>query len=222
MKKCIVSADNALRRLLDIIAATTGLILLSPLFLAISFLVKKHDGGPIFYRATRIGKNGRSFRLYKFRTMVVHADLHGSGITTDGDKRITTVGKRLRKTKLDELPQLLNVVLGDMSLVGPRPEDPRYVELYTLDQWQVLSVRPGITSAASLVYRHEEQMLIGQDWENVYRKQIMPAKLAIDLEYLARRTLLTDVGLILRTIVAMFLTRPRSNVGLVRSAPEKQ
>lgn len=118
--------------------------------------------------------------------------------------RITPVDRWLRRTKLDELPQLLNVLIGEMSLVGPRPEDPRYVALYTPEQRRVLRARPGITGAASLAYRHEEQMLAGPDWEIVYRTQVLPAKLTIDLNYLSRRSLRTDLRLILRTIAAMF------------------
>jgi lipopolysaccharide/colanic/teichoic acid biosynthesis glycosyltransferase len=196
--------DPILKRLIDMLAAAAGLILLSPLLVVISVAIKAYDGGPIFYRACRVGKDGWVFRLYKFRTMVVNADRQGPMVTTSGDMRITPLGRRLRRTKLDELPQLLNVLFGDMSLVGPRPEDPRYVTLYTQQQRRILSVRPGITSAASLVYRHEEQMLSGPQWESVYRNQVMPAKLGIDLNYLSKRTLWSDIGIILRTIAVMF------------------
>jgi len=127
----------------------------------------------------------------------------GPGITTSGDPRITRIGAWVRRHKVDELPQLVNVIAGDMSLVGPRPEDPRYVALYTPEQRQILQVRPGITSAASLAYRNEEQMLSGPNWQDTYIHEVMPAKLAIDLDYLARRNLLTDLTLILRTIGAM-------------------
>jgi lipopolysaccharide/colanic/teichoic acid biosynthesis glycosyltransferase len=200
----IARLDPVLKRLFDVLAAAVGLALLSPLLVAIGVAVKAYDQGPIFYRATRVGKGGRVFRLYKFRTMVVDADRQGPVVTTNGDTRITPVGRRLRHTKLDELPQLLNVLVGDMSLVGPRPEDPRYVALYTPEQQQVLSVRPGITSAASLIYCHEEQILSGPGWESMYRNEVMPAKLAIDLEYLSRRTLWTDTILVLRTIAVIF------------------
>jgi lipopolysaccharide/colanic/teichoic acid biosynthesis glycosyltransferase len=195
--------DPVLKQSFDVIASAAGLLVLSPLFIAISLAVKLNDGGPVFYRARRVGRGGRLFRLYKFRTMRVDADKKGPGITASGDTRITRIGRWLRRTKLDELPQLLNVLLGDMSLVGPRPEDPRYVALYTPEQRQVLSVRPGITSAASLAYRNEEQLLTGPNWETVYREEVMPAKLAIDLEYLSQRTLQTDIQLILRTIGAL-------------------
>lgn len=195
--------DLTLRRALDVGAAALGLLVLSPVLGGIALAVKLYDRGPVCYRAARIGKDGQPFRLYKFRSMVVGADRQGPGITVGGDRRVTPLGRRLRRTKLDELPQLLNVLRGEMSLVGPRPEDPRYVALYTPGQRAVLRVRPGITSAASLLYRHEEQVLAGADWEARYRDEVMPAKIAIDLDYLARRSLRSDLGLIARTVVAM-------------------
>jgi lipopolysaccharide/colanic/teichoic acid biosynthesis glycosyltransferase len=185
----------------DIIAASLGLLLLSPLFLLLAFAVQIDSHGSIFYRARRVGKDGRLFSLLKFRSMVVDADRRGPAITSAGDNRITRVGRFLRRTKLDELPQLINVLLGDMSLVGPRPEDPRYVELYSPSQRRILSVRPGITSAASLAYRHEEQLLIGPDWETIYRESVLPTKLALDLDYLSQRTLWSDLMLIWRTVL---------------------
>ncbi len=196
--------EPPLKRALDVVLAAAGLVLLSPLFLVVSIAVKRYDGGPVFYRAVRAGKHGQSFRLYKFRTMVNGAQRRGPGITATGDIRITAVGLWLRRSKLDELPQLINVLLGQMSLVGPRPEDPRYVALYTREQREVLHVRPGMTSAASVAYRHEERMLSGADWDAVYRDRIMPAKLAIDLDYLTKRTLRSDMGIILWTVVAIF------------------
>ncbi|MBI3978896.1 MAG: sugar transferase [Chloroflexi bacterium] len=195
--------DALSKRFFDAAVAAVGLVLLSPLFLALSVAIKAHDGGPVFHRATRVGRHGRLFRLYKFRSMVVDADRIGPALTAAGDTRITPVGRWLRQTKLDELPQLVNVLVGDMSLVGPRPEDPRYVALYTPEQRRVLQMRPGITSAASLAFRHEEAMLAGPDWETVYRTRVLPAKLAIDLEYLARRSLRSDIDLILRTVAAL-------------------
>ncbi len=191
-------------RFIDLLASGLGIVLLSPLFLVIAAGIKLSAPGPVFYRATRVGRDGVPFRLYKFRSMVVGADTSGPGITAAGDRRITPVGQFLRKTKLDELPQLLNVLKGDMSLVGPRPEDPRYVALYTAEQRRVLAVRPGITSAASLAYRHEEQLLSGENWETTYRARVLPDKLAIDLAYLEQRTLFSDLKLIFRTVVAIF------------------
>ena len=196
-------AADGVRRLLDVIAAAGGLIVLSPLFLLTAVLIKRDSPGPVFYRARRVGKDGHEFRLYKFRSMVAGADRKGPGITAAGDSRVTKVGRFLRRTKLDELPQLINVLTGDMSLVGPRPEDPRYVALYTQEQRQVLAVRPGITSAASLTYRDESTLLSGEDWERRYIQKIMPHKLAIDLDYQARRTLASDLNLILRTVLAL-------------------
>ncbi len=165
--------------------------------------MKLSDNGPVFYSAKRIGKNGKLFHLYKFRTMVVNADKIGPAVTSSTDRRVTPIGNFLRRTKLDELPQLFNVIKGDMSLVGPRPEDPRYVALYTHEQRKVLEVRPGITSAASLTYRHEERLLTGDDWETVYRNEVMPAKLSIDLEYTKHQTVISDLKLIFKTVLSM-------------------
>ena len=190
-------------RLLDAVASGLGLIVLSPLLLLTALAVRLDTPGPVFYRAPRVGREGVPFRLYKFRSMIADADRRGPGITVAGDRRVTRTGAFLRRTKLDELPQLINVLRGEMSLVGPRPEDPRYVALYTEEQRQILRVRPGITSAASLAYRHEEQILSGSDWETQYRQEVMPAKLALDLEYLSDRTMTSDLLLIWRTVLAI-------------------
>ena len=192
-------------RIIDVVASGLGMVLLTPLFLSIAASIKLSTPGPVFYRATRIGKDGTPFRLYKFRSMVVGADKSGPGITTAEDRRVTPVGDFLRKAKLDELPQLINVLRGEMSLVGPRPEDPRYVAYYTPDQRQVLCVRPGITSAASLRYRDESALLTGADWEKTYIENIMPQKLAIELAYLQQRNLLTDLELIVLTLRAVVI-----------------
>jgi lipopolysaccharide/colanic/teichoic acid biosynthesis glycosyltransferase len=196
-------------RFIDVAASGLGMVLLAPLFLAIAVAIKLSTPGPAFYRALRVGKDGAPFRLYKFRSMVVEADKSGPGITTAEDSRITPIGHFLRKTKLDELPQLINVLRGEMSLVGPRPEDPRYVAHYTSDQRRVLRVRPGITSAASLRYRDEAALLSGPDWEKAYVESIMPQKLAIELTYLQQRNLLTDLELIMLTLKAVVI---RGNV----------
>ena len=192
------------RRILDVSASAMGLVILSPLLIGLSVVVKLNDGGPVFYASRRVGRDGRNFALYKFRTMVIDADKQGPAITTAADRRITPAGAWMRRFKLDELPQLWNVLKGEMSLVGPRPEDPRYVARYTPEQRRVLAVRPGITSVASLAYRHEEQLLAGPDWETVYCREILPAKLALELAYLHRRTFWSDVGVILRTVAAVF------------------
>ena len=198
-------------RWLDLAISLAGLVLLSPLFALVALLIKTDSSGPVLFRARRVGRDGRVFRLYKFRTMVVDADVRGPGITTAGDSRITRVGHLLRRTKIDELPQLVNVLVGEMSLVGPRPEDPRYVALYTPEQQRVLAVRPGITSPASLRYRNEERLLGGPDWRQVYVEQVMPHKLQIELDYLAHRTVWTDLGILFQTLLALSTKTPETS-----------
>ena len=191
-----------MRRLLDLVVAAAGLLILSPLFALLAAAVKLSSRGPVFHRGERVGRGGRPFELYKFRSMRVGEA--GPHITRAGDSRITAIGRLLRRTKLDELPQLINVLRGDMSLVGPRPEAPRYVALYDAEQRRILSVRPGITSPASLRYRSEEAQLVGDDWERLYVEEIMPAKLRIDLDYIGRRTLASDLRVIAGTVAALF------------------
>jgi lipopolysaccharide/colanic/teichoic acid biosynthesis glycosyltransferase len=193
-----------INRLFDFSSALIGLIVFSPLFLITSLIIKLTSTGPVFHRGERVGLNGRLFNLYKFRTMIASAATIGPGITVKDDPRVTWVGRLLRGTKIDELPQLINVLKGDMSLVGPRPEDPRYVAQYTPKQRQVLKFRPGITSAASLAYRREEEILDRLDWERVYQNEVLPAKLAIDLDYFSKRTLVSDLLLIVRTLLSLF------------------
>jgi lipopolysaccharide/colanic/teichoic acid biosynthesis glycosyltransferase len=171
--------------------------------LGIALAVKLTSPGTLFYMATRVGRDGKPFRVYKFRSMVVDADKMGPGVTGAADSRVTPVGRILRKYKLDELPQLLNVVQGTMSFVGPRPEDPRYVALYTEEQRRVLSVRPGITSLASVTYRDEEAILVGDDWEQKYIHEVMPAKLALDLDYIDKQSIRLDISIILKTLGAI-------------------
>jgi len=192
-------------RLLDVSLSTIGLIVLSPVFLVTALLVKCTSPGPVLYRARRVGKDGCFFDVYKFRTMVVDAAKRGPGITGKNDPRVTQVGRFLRRSKIDELPQLFNVLKGDMSLVGPRPEDPRYVKGYSRDQLEILRVKPGITSPATILHRHEEQMLDGPDWEKSYRNQILPAKLEIELHYQSRRTFARDVLILAQTALMLFV-----------------
>mgnify|MGYP000505616947 CR=1 FL=1 len=196
--------NDAIKRAIDVIFSAGGLLVLSPLLLILAAAVAFTSPGGVFYRANRVGRGGAPFKLYKFRSMVANADQAGPAVTVAGDRRVTPVGKLLRKTKMDELPQLFNVLKGDMSLVGPRPEDPRYVALYTPEQRAVLNARPGITSLASVTYRDEESLLSGADWETLYIGTIMPAKIAIDLEYVARATPIEDVKIILRTFGVLF------------------
>jgi FlaA1/EpsC-like NDP-sugar epimerase/lipopolysaccharide/colanic/teichoic acid biosynthesis glycosyltransferase len=193
--------DGALRRTLDVGTALVGCALLSPVLLLLSLLVKATSRGPVFYRARRVGRNGREFYLLKFRTMVAHADQMGPGITIDQDSRITPVGRWLRSHRLDELPQLWNVLTGDMSLVGPRPEDPRYVVHYRPEQREVLRAQPGITGPAQIAFRNEPARLRHvSNPEETYLHEIMPAKLDIDLEYLQRRTVWSDLGVLYGTL----------------------
>ena len=192
-----------IKRSFDLVAALIGLVLLFPLFALIAVAITLDSRGPVFFVGRRVGRDARPFGLYKFRSMIHGRTREGPAITPAGDSRITRVGRLLRRAKLDELPQLINVVRGEMSLVGPRPEDPRYVALYTPEQKGVLTVRPGITGPASLLYRHEEPLLAGPDWEQVYVRQVMPDKLQIELEYLAKRTFLADMGIIVRTLFAV-------------------
>jgi lipopolysaccharide/colanic/teichoic acid biosynthesis glycosyltransferase len=192
-------------RWVDVPVAAVALVVLAPFFLIIAVAIRLTSPGPVFYRAERVGQGGRPFRLFKFRSMVVNAAQLGPGITTAADRRVTPLGQWLRQTKLDELPQLLNVVLGDMNLIGPRPEDPRYVARYTPEQRAVLQARPGMTSPASVRYRAEEQLLTGADWETTYLTVILPDKLRLELEYLRRRTLWSDLGLLWQTAVAVAL-----------------
>jgi lipopolysaccharide/colanic/teichoic acid biosynthesis glycosyltransferase len=191
------------KRSLDVTAAAVALLLLSPFFLAAALLIKASSPGPVFYTATRIGRHGVPFRLYKFRTMRPDADRSGPAVTRHNDDRITSIGRFLRKTKLDELPQLLNILKGEMSLVGPRPEAPYYVDFYTPAQRQVLSVPPGFTSLASIRYRNEEALLVGDDWERIYLDEIMPDKLRIDARYLENWSLDLDLRILLYTVLIL-------------------
>jgi len=195
------------KRAFDVLVSAVALIVLSPLLIILAGAVRLTSQGTALYRARRVGRNGQSFELFKFRSMVADADKHGPGITTRADARITPLGRVLRRSKLDELPQLLNVLRGEMSFVGPRPEDPRYVALYTPEQRRILSVRPGITSLASLEYRHEEELLVGDQWEQQYIHTIMPAKLAIDLRYADHASLLQDLSIITRTVLSLVFGR---------------
>lgn len=194
----------AAKRAMDIVISAAALCVLWPVLLLIALAIVVDDPGPVFYRQVRVGRGGRPFRIFKFRTMVVDADKKGLSITVGRDSRITRVGAFLRKTKLDELAQLLNVLCGQMSFVGPRPEVPRYVELYTPYQRQVLLVRPGITDYASIAYRNENDLLAGaDDPERMYIETIMPDKIELNMKYLKEISPLTDIRLILKTVLAV-------------------
>lgn len=189
------------KRAFDLFWSLLGLVVLWPLLLFLALLVKLGDGGPVIFRQTRVGYRGRPFRLWKFRTMVPNAEASGTLLSVAGDARVTRVGKWLRALKLDELPQLFNVVAGQMSLVGPRPEVPKYVGRYTEEQRRVLDLAPGITDEASLKYRNEEEILAGKpDPEATYVTAIMPEKIRLNMEYAARASRWSDMGVILRTL----------------------
>lgn len=190
-----------MKRIFDVVASGLGLLVLSPFFLLLAVWIKLDSAGPVFYRQVRVGRYNRNFRLFKFRSMRVGADKKGL-ITVGGrDPRVTRSGYFIRKYKLDELPQLINVLLGDMSLVGPRPEVRKYVEMYTSEQLHVLDVRPGITDMASIRYRNENELLAeAEDPEAYYIREIMPDKLKINLEYVAKHSFWFDIKLIFKTI----------------------
>lgn len=196
------------KRIFDLIFTVPGLIVLLPFFVLIALWIKLDSKGPVFYRQERVGKYGKTFRIYKFRTMVKNADKIGGAITIGNDPRITKVGRFLRKYKIDELPQLINVLKGEMSLVGPRPEVIKYVNLYTSEQREVLNLIPGITDPASIKYRNENILLAASrdtyeasyDPEQVYIQEIMPDKIRINLEYASRATIFTDFKVIVKTI----------------------
>ena len=194
------------KRLMDLLGAGLGLLLLAPLLLPIALLIKLDSPGPVFYRQVRVGRFGREFRIHKFRTMRDAPVASGRQITVGADPRITRTGAWLRHSKLDELAQLIDVLLGDMSLVGPRPEVPKYVALYPAElRDKVLSVRPGITDIASIEYRHESRLLgESADPEHTYVHEVLPAKLALQARYVDQAGVFTDLALIARTLRALF------------------
>ena len=191
-----------LKRAFDVTVSTVALLILFPVFVILSLVILFSSRGPVFYRQVRVGKNNTDFRIFKFRTMYTGSDKKGL-ITVGGrDSRITTAGYFLRKYKLDELPQLLNVIAGDMSLVGPRPEVRKYVLLYNTEQLRVLTVKPGITDYASIEYAYENELLgKAADPDQEYIKVIMPAKLDLNLKYIREQSLRTDLGILWKTLV---------------------
>ncbi|MBC7350131.1 MAG: sugar transferase [Candidatus Aminicenantes bacterium] len=196
------------KRLFDIIISIIGLILSLPLMMCLALFIKKEDRGPVFYRANRVGKNGELFNIYKFRTMVVDADKKGGPSASDDDPRITKIGKVLRKYKLDESPQLINVLRGEMSIVGPRPEVPQEVEIYTDEEKRILSVKPGITDYASIHFNNEGEILKGSsNPHEAYRKMIRPTKLRLALQYVDDHSFLIDLNIIIKTILIIIKTR---------------
>lgn len=203
-----------MRRIFDVTVAIFGIIITSPLLLLIAIWIKASSRGPILYGQTRVGRYEKHFRLYKFRSMVVNADQLGTSVTTGHDPRITRVGRFLRRTKLDELPQLWNVLRGDMSFVGPRPDVPEIIATYTLQMLQILNIRPGITSIASLHLCHEEDILsLARDPDDVYIRVVVPAKIALAMEHVIRDSFVFDMEILFHTLW-------RLTVGRLTPSPE--
>lgn len=199
-----------IKRLCDLACSTFGLLVVSPVLVVLSVLIKLEDGGLVFYRGVRVGRYGKQFRVFKLRTMAVNAEQIGGPSTADDDPRITRVGKFIREFKLDELPQLINVLTGDMSLVGPRPEVPLEVDLYTEEERALLDVRPGITDYASIAFHNEGEILRGSpDPHQAYREKIRPQKIRLGLDYVKHHSLWVDVKIIFRTFSTLIMTRSR-------------
>ena len=199
-----------MKRAFDLIVSLPALVILSPLLLLLALAVKLDSPGPALFRQERVGLNGRIFRIHKFRTMFHNPESKGPSLTTGHDRRISRLGTILRRYKLDELPQLIDIVIGDMSIVGPRPELPKYVALYPEQAREIiLSVRPGLTDVASIAYRNESALLDpNKDPESTYVDVVMPAKLQLSIDYIKRRSLARDVGIMLETIVALTRKTP--------------
>lgn len=193
------------KRLFDILVSSLGLLILAPLLIGIAAAVRLESPGPVFFRQERVGMGGRLFRIHKFRTMVVEAERLGLQITVAGDPRVTRVGAVLRKYKLDELVQLLDVFLGDMSLVGPRPEVPKYVAYYSDDERKIiLSVRPGITDSASIEFKNENDILAEtSDPHQAYVDEVLPVKIGYYIDYVNQKSLIGDIKIIFTTIRAL-------------------
>jgi lipopolysaccharide/colanic/teichoic acid biosynthesis glycosyltransferase len=193
-----------LKRAFDLVVSAAALVVLSPVLLLLSALIRSHDGGPVLYAGRRVGKDGKPFGMYKFRSMVLNADKIGGSSTPDDDPRITPIGRFLRRYKLDELPQFLNVLRGEMSIVGPRPQVQWAVDLYTPEQRQVLTVKPGITDYASVRFPNEGEILKGStDPDRDYMEKIHPEKMRLSLEYVRNRSMRTDLQVIAQTALAI-------------------
>lgn len=197
-----------LKHSFDILISLAALVLFAPLFLICAVVIKLTSRGPVFYRGKRVGRGGEIFLMHKFRSMVVNADKIGTDLTPQGDPRITTIGKLLRRTKIDELPQIIDVLRGKMSIVGPRPESPLYARHYDERQKRVLDAKPGIVGPAQIVYRHEELILKDkEDPDAYYIHEIMPRKLEIDLDYVENRNFLRDIVILFRALLAVVKMR---------------
>jgi len=197
-----------LKRIFDIFLSGLGLIMLSPFFLIMAIWIKLDSKGPVFYRGLRVGLHGKPFRIFKFRSMVIDAEKNGVASTSKNDVRVTKVGKFIRKYKIDEFSQLINVFLGNMSLVGPRPEIQNFVNQYTDEEKIILTVRPGITDFASIKFHNEGEIIAASGIENAdeaYAKLIRPEKLKLQMKYITEQNLWLDISLIIQTLLKVFL-----------------
>ena len=203
--------DRAIKRCLDVLISSVAILTLAPVLAAIALAIRADSAGGALYRARRVGAGGRDFHMLKFRTMIVGADSIGGPSTPDGDPRITRIGRYLRRHKLDELPQLFNVLKGDMSLVGPRPEVPQYVAMLTKDERQILDVRPGITDLATL-WNHDEGAVLAaaDDPERAYLEVIRPRKIQLQLEYVRSRNCVRDMRIVWQTLLIVAGAKPRT------------
>ncbi len=195
-----------IKRLFDIFCSLILLVLLLPIFVILAILIKFDSNGPVFYRQKRITKYGKEFGIFKFRTMIINADKLGSLVTINGDPRITRIGKKIRKCRLDELPQLINILIGDMSFVGTRPEVKKYVDCYTDEMIATLLMPAGVTSKASIEYKNEDEIIEkyvkkGEDVDDIYIKRILPKKMKYNLEYIEKFNVITDLELCIKTVV---------------------
>ena len=203
--------DLFLKRVFDFVAAGLGLIVLSPALLIVALVIKVKNPGPVFYRGRRTGRDGVEFGLFKFRTMVSDAESLGGPSTGLNDPRVTNIGKTLRKYKIDELPNLINVLIGQMSLVGPRPEVPQYTSLYSGDEKLILSVRPGITDLSSIRYNDLASHVGSENVDENFEKYVLPEKNRLRVEYVKTRSFLGDIRIIYRTFACLFDSRKRDN-----------
>jgi lipopolysaccharide/colanic/teichoic acid biosynthesis glycosyltransferase len=200
------AVSKAIKRSLDFIVALAALLAVSPILIILGLIIKLGSTGPVFYRGARIGRHGTPFRIFKFRTMVINAEKLGGSATAEDDPRITPIGRFIRRHKLDEFPQFLNVLVGDMSLVGPRPEVKKYVDMYTEEEKAILDLRPGITDWASIWNSNEAAVLEGsQDPEKTYEELIRPTKLALQLFYVRNQSLLADVKILFHTFCKLLV-----------------
>lgn len=198
----------AAKRAFDILVSMVLLAILSPFLLILAAAIKLDSQGPVFYRQVRVGKYNQDFRIYKFRTMVLNADQIGPSITVGHDPRITRVGHLIRKFRLDEVSQLLNVLNGSMSLVGPRPEIRKYVDIYTPEQMATLLIRPGITAPASIAFKDEDALLSScENTDEVYIEKILPPKMALNLEYMKKISFWKDICILFQTVIAVFISK---------------